>query len=52
MNLFKQTMEVGMYKNLADKLKSNPNLRCNATADCLEIVRAGHAAYSAVSAYT
>lgn len=42
-------METGIYKRLADKLKRNTKLRCNITMDCLDIVKDGHAAYSAVS---
>lgn len=36
-------------KRIATTLKTNPDLRCNVTANCLERVKGGFAAYGAVS---
>ena len=36
---FMQTAKTGLYKALGDKLRAYPKSRCNATQDCVDLVK-------------
>jgi len=44
----KATNESGLFKDLADALRAEPDLRCNVTSDCLKKVRDGFHVYAHV----
>ena len=50
-NLY-QNANFGVFKQLGDMLRSNPKLRCNTTAGCLEMFKNGPYVYIHVRTYT